>query len=455
MKLKFLFLCRTCQKIITGKCIFSVFYLFKLEICYIDYYISSALGHGKHSACLSRSSLDDIMLIMTRYRPPRNVFLIGLTSFFNDLSNEMVLAIFPAFFTSVLKAGAGSLGLVEGLADGAANIIKIYAGRFSDKIQKRKPFMILGYGLSVATRPLYLLASSVSGVAGIRVADRVGKGLREAPRDAIISLSTSKEEMGRAFGYHRMLDTLGGILGPLVAYLILRAYPEGFNIVFIVAFVIGLLAVLSLIFVKDVVGEVRKGNLSLDSLAVFPAEFKRYLVALFLLSAGSIPVAVLLLKTQHLGFSLASIPLFYMLYSLSYAGFSVPAGGMSDRIGPRTVMRIGYAVLLIGYVVVAFAEGAIILATGFLVLGLFPALTDGVARALASELSPESHRAGAYGLVNATAGFGLIFAGICGGYIWEHFGVNYALLAGGIFVVMGIIVLSTIIANGKKKRGGV
>lgn len=388
---------------------------------------------------------------MTRYRPSRNVSLIGLTSFFNDMSNEMVLAIFPAFFTSVLKAGAGSLGLVEGLADGAANIIKIYAGRYSDKIQKRKPFMILGYGLSVATRPLYLLASSVGGMVGIRVADRAGKGLREAPRDAIISLSTSKEEMGRAFGYHRMLDTLGGILGPLIAYLILRAYPGGFNIVFVSAFVIGLFAIVSTFFVKDVVGEVRKGNISFDSISFFSPEFKRYLVALFLLSAGSIPVAVLLLKTQHLGFSLASIPLFYMLYSLSYAGFSLSAGGMSDRIGARTVMRMGYVVLLLGYFVVAFAEGAVILALGFLLLGLFPALTDGVARALASELSPETHRAGAYGYVNAVAGFGLMFAGIGGGYLWERFGVNYALVAGGVFVVLGIIVLSTIIANGDKK----
>jgi len=390
---------------------------------------------------------------MTRYRPSRNVFLIGLTSFFNDMSNEMVLAIFPAFFTSVLKAGAGSLGLVEGLADGTANIIKIHAGKYSDKIKKRKPFMIFGYGLSVATRPLYLLVSSVAGVVGIRVTDRIGKGLREAPRDAIISLSTPKEEMGRAFGFHRMLDTLGAILGPLIAYLILRAYPEGFNIVFVVAFIIGLIAVASIFFIKDIVGEARKGNIPLRLLGAFNINFKKYLVALFLLSAGSIPVAVLLLKTQHLGFSLASIPLFYMLYNLSYAGFSVSAGGMSDRIGARTVMRIGYAVLLIGYFVVALASGAITLALGFLLLGLFPALTDGVARALAAELSPEDHRAGAYGLVNATAGFGLMFAGIAGGYIWEHFGANYALLVGGVLVVVGIIVLSTVIANGKENLG--
>ena len=382
---------------------------------------------------------------MSRYRPSRNVLLLGLTSFFNDFSSEMVLAVFPAFFTSVLKAGAGSLGLVEGFADGAANIIKIYAGRLSDKTQKRKPFMVAGYTLSVITRPAYLLVSSVGGVLGLRFTDRVGKGLREAPRDAIISLSTPKEEMGRAFGYHRMLDTLGAITGPLVAYLILRAYPDGFHVVFITAFIIGLFAIASLVFVKDTVGVLKKNNITLAKIAVFPADFKRYLIALFLLSVGSIPVAVLLLSTQHIGLAIASIPLFYMLYSLSFAGFSLRAGGLSDRIGPRRVLRIGYTVLLVGYAVVAFAKSTPVLVIGFLVLGLFPALTDGVARALAAELSPPEYRAGAYGLVNATMGFGLMVAGIGGGYLWEHFSAPEALLAGGVFVVGGILVLSTII----------
>lgn len=384
---------------------------------------------------------------MSRYRPSRNVFLLGLTSFFNDLSSEMIAAVFPAFFISVLKAGAGSLGLVEGIADGASNVIKIYAGHFSDAIQKRKPFIVLGYGLSVITRPVYVLVSTVGGVVGLRLADRIGKGLRDAPRDAIISLSTPKEEMGRAFGFHRMLDTFGAICGPLVVYFILRAHPEGFGRVFTVSFIVGLLALVSLAFVKDVVGEVRNNNLSLSSLAMFSPGFKRYLVALFLLSAGSVPVAVLLLKTQHLGLTLASIPLFYMLYNISYAGFSVSAGRRSDRVGPQSVMRLGYVILIFGYLIVSFAESPAVLALGFLVLGLFPALTDGVARALAAELSPKERRAGAYGLVNATAGFGLMVAGVGGGYVWEHFGSGYALLLGGALVTLGVLVLSTIITQ--------
>lgn len=384
------------------------------------------------------------------YRPSRNVTLLGLTSFFNDFSSEMVLAAFPAFFTSVLKAGAGSLGLVEGFADGAANIIKVYAGRLSDATQKRKPFMVAGYALSVFTRPFYLLVSSVGGVLGLRFTDRIGKGLREAPRDAIISLSTPKEEIGRAFGYHRMLDTFGAIGGPLAAYFILRAYPDGFNIIFITAFIIGLFSIASLFFVRDTVGELKRNGITLASVAVFPADFKRYLVALFLLAAGSVPVAVLLLATQSIGLAIASIPLFYMLYNLSFAGFSLRAGHLSDRVGPRKVLTVGYAVLLLGYAVIVLAQSTSVLVVGFLVLGLFPALTDGVARALAAELSPAEYRAGAYGLVNATMGFGLMIAGIGGGYLWEHFGSATALWVAGVLVAGGIAVLSTVAINGEK-----
>lgn len=376
-----------------------------------------------------------------KYRPPKNIIVLSITSFFNDLSSEMLVSVFPVFFVSVLKTGAGSLGLVEGLADAASNLIKIYAGRLSDTLQKRKPFILAGYTLSVATRPLYVLVSSVFGVAGLRFTDRIGKGLREGPRDAIISLSTKKDELGHAFGFHRTFDTLGAIGGPLIAYFILTKYPEGFHIVFLTAFVIGLVAILSICFVTEVVGEAKKKNLSLASLSLFSKEFKQYLLALFFLSMGSIPVAVLLLTTQHIGLALASIPLFYMLYNLSYAGFSFPAGKMSDNIGSKKIIITGYLILIGSYIFLANAESATVLVIGFLVLGLFPALTDGVQRALASELSPEEHRGKALGLVNATSGMGLLFAGVAGGYIWEHFGSTYALIGASVSILIGLVLL--------------
>src|SRR3989344_7381741 len=142
---------------------------------------------------------------------PRNIFFLGLTSFLNDFSSEMVFSVFPAFFTSVLKAGAGALGLVDGVAEASSNLFKIYSGHLSDRFQKRKPLVVSGYMLSVLTRPFYSLTSTVGGALGLRFLDRVGKGMRDAPRDAIITLSTPKEELGRSFGYHRAMDTTGAI----------------------------------------------------------------------------------------------------------------------------------------------------------------------------------------------------------------------------------------------------
>lgn len=386
------------------------------------------------------------------YRPSKNVFLLGLTSFFNDLSSEMVLSVMPAFFISVLKTGAGALGFVEGVADAAANIIKIYSGRLSDKIQKRRLFLFLGYSLSVLTRPLYLIVGNVFHVAGLRVVDRIGKGLRDSPRDAIISLSTSDGETGRAFGFHRAIDTLGGILGPLIAYIILKAYPGGFNTVFITAFIVGLCAVLTIFFVTDLAQKTRDGVISRASFRNFPGSFKRYIAALFFLSVGSIPVAVLLLKTQHVGLALASIPLFYLLYNMSYAGFSFSAGSMSDKVGAKKVIFVGYLLLIAGYIFLALAETTAFLIVGFLVIGLFPALTDGVARAFASELSSESERGGAFGYVNAISGIGLLLGGIVGGFLWQQFSPEIAFICATIVVCAGLGILSTVHPTTKESR---
>ena len=378
------------------------------------------------------------------YRPSRNVLVLGLTSLFNDLSSEMILAVFPAFFVSVLKAGAGSLGFVEGLAEGTSNVIKIYAGRLSDRTQKRKSFILLGYSVSVVARPLYILATNVGGVTGLRVADRGGKGLRDSPRDAVLSLSTPREELGRAFGFHRALDTLGAIVGPLVAYLILRAYPTGFHVVFLTAFLAGIVAVLTVLFIKEIPGEARRNTIALSSLAAFSANFKRYLIGLLFLSLGSIPVAVLLLKTQSIGLTLASIPLFYLLYNLSYAGFSFSAGTMSDRVGSKRVIAAGYVVLIVSYACLALAKHTTLVIVGFLVLGLFSALTDGMQRALASKLSTEDLRGSALGYVNAISGLGLLLAGVGGGYMWQHLGISCALAVAGVLALIGVGILTTV-----------
>jgi len=370
---------------------------------------------------------------------PKNIFFLGLTSFFNDFSSEMVLSIFPAFFTSVLKTGASPLGVVEGIADGASNIFKAYSGALSDKLQRRKEFVIAGYTLSELTRPFYLLVDSVSGVMGLRFVDRVGKGLRDAPRDAILSMSAERGALGASFGFHRAMDTLGGILGPLAAYFILSQFPLRFDYVFITAFLFGLLALWSLFFIRDVGRVFTSPHFSLPfSVGKLPVNFVLFLLSIFFLSMGSLPIAIMLLKVEHLGLLIASIPLFYMLHNMSNAGFAYIAGRLSDRIGTRRVIYVGYSILLVSYAIIAFADSATGLAIGFFVLGFVPAMTDGVQRALAAELSPEAMRGGAFGLLHATVGIGAILAGVGGGLLWEFYSPAVAFVTAAIVIIMGL-----------------
>ena len=384
---------------------------------------------------------------------PRNIFLLGLTSLFNDFSSEMIYAVFPAFFTAVLGAGAASLGLVDGVAEAASNIFKIYSGNLSDKLQARKPLVIAGYSLSVLTRPFYIFVFTVPGALGLRFLDRVGKGLRDAARDAIISLSAPRSELGRSFGYHRAMDTIGAIVGPLVAYLLLSRFPSSFNIVFLVAFGVGAVAILTLIFVKDVVVSFRSESAgSLAALTRFSAGFRLYLAAILVLSMGSMPVAVLLLKTKSIGLVIADIPLFYMVYNLSYAGFSMTAGKLSDRMGARIVILAGYAVLLMSYFILGVAHSVLPLIFGFLVLGLFPALTDGVQRAFASQLTSDDLRGSGMGWLNAASGFGALVAGMGGGYLWQAYGPPMAFLAASVIVLVGLVLLLTSVAVGRRAR---
>ena len=272
--------------------------------------------------------------------------------------------------------------------------------------------------LAVITRPFYIVFQTVAGALGLRVLDRVGKGLRDPPRDAVISLSVPKEELGKSFGYHRAMDTTGAILGPLVAYLLLRAYPLKFNTVFLTAFVVGIIAVISLLFIADVATNftAAKRRTLAASWRGLSGRFKMFIFAILVLSVGSLPIAVVLLKTQSIGLIIADIPLFYMIYNLSYAIFSLPAGRMSDKIGAPRVIAIGYILLLASYLVIALVVSPWALAGGFLLFGLFPGLTDGVQRSLASQLSGEEFRGDALGLLNAAYGFGALIAGIVGGF---------------------------------------
>ena len=282
-----------------------------------------------------------------------------------------------------------------------------------------------------------MLAGSVGAVIGLRLTDRIGKGLRDSPRDALISLSTPKEEIGRSFGYHRAMDTLGAIVGPLVAYVILSYNPMAFNSVFITAFVIGLLAIASLWLVQDIRQTVQVQRV--EAFAGFSRRVYGYLIAIFILSIGTLPMAVLLLKTRDLGLAIASIPLFYAISNISYALFSWPAGRAADAWGTGRIIGIGYGVLILGYLVLVASSSPAVLAVGFLLVGIFSAFTDGVQRSHLSHLVEERYRGTAYGYLNAAVGFGALIAGIAGGYVWQQLNDTTALIAGACVIALGLV----------------
>lgn len=387
------------------------------------------------------------------FKVAKNVRALGLTSLFNDFSSEMILSILPAFLTSVLGAGAAALGIVEGVADAAANVTKIISGRLSDRWGKHKGIAVFGYIVAVSSRPFYLLANSVGAVVLLRFFDRVGKGFREPPRDALISLSIERSESGRSFGFHRMMDQIGGLLGPLAAFSILYFLPGSYSTVFIVAFFVGLFAIVPFIFVKDVES---KKSVAEKGIVIpvkkLSRKFKLFLLSMTILSAGSLPLAVLLLMVPASGMNIAIIPLVYASYSLSVTFFSMKAGQVADKIGPEKVIVAGYIVLLISYLIIGILETPTAVFIGFIVLGFFSALTAGVQRAYTSIHTDPDHRGAAFGYFNASIGVGAMLAGIVGGFIWQFASPSVALFLASLVILVGLFVftIGTGYLNGKK-----
>jgi len=369
----------------------------------------------------------------------RNVFFLGIVSFFNDISSEMILSVFPAFFSSVLKSGAASLGIVEGVADGMAQFIKVFSGRFVDKVRKHRLFTIIGYLISVLTRPFYGIASQVSHVFVLRTIDRAGKGFREPSRDTLISLSVPRRELGKSFGYHRTVDTLGAIIGPLITFLLIKNFPDSWHLVFITSFLIGLLALATFIFVKK--APALKNDFKIISKTTDINQKSIYISFLFL-SLGTLPTAILLLRVIDADFDISYIPLFYLIYSVCFSVFAFYAGNLADKIGTRKVLNLGYLFLLLSYIFLAF-DGVVGLIFGFFILGLFSAFTDGTMRAFISKHSNQSNRGSAIGLLSGINGLGLIGAGAMGGFLWEMISPTVAVTVSAIFILFGLVILTS------------
>lgn len=375
-----------------------------------------------------------------------NVVSMGFVSFLNDVSSDMIFPFIPIFLTSVLGASYTFVGLVEGLADATASILKIASGWLSDKTQVRKSFAVFGYSLSALTKPVLSLAAAPWHVLAVRFLDRIGKGTRDAPRDALISFSIAPKFYGRAFGFHRAMDNLGAALGPLAAFLVLPLIANNLRTLFLLSFIASFFAVLILIiFVREVKPDhVFTAELKLASLKQLGAPFFVFLGIATLFSLGKASDAFLILEARRVGVALTLIPILYFTANITFSILATPLGIIGDRIGKRWVFIIGLAVLAFTYAGFALFRSAAAMWPLFVAYGLYGALTEGVARAIVADLVKPEVRGTAYGFFNAFTGAALLPGSVIFGFLYQRLGSAFAFSYGALLAIFAAILFTLI-----------
>ena len=374
---------------------------------------------------------------VTRTRLSRTVVALGVVSFLTDASSEMIYPLLPVFLTSTLGASPSMLGAIEGAAETTASLLKLASGWWSDRIRRRKPLVVFGYALASATRPLVAIAQSATQVMAIRLADRVGKGIRGAPRDALIADSVDPADRGRAFGFHRAADHAGAVVGPLVAFALLQAAGLEMRTVFWLAAVPAAAAVVAVVlFVREPRAAAATAvPAKPDFTAPLPRPFRQYLVILLVFTLGNSTDAFLLLRAQQLGVSIALLPILWALLHVVKSAVSTGGGVLSDRIGRVPTLVAGWIVFALVYLGFALAAAQWQAWALFLVYGVFFALTEGPERALVADLVPQNRRGTAFGWFNLVVGLGALPASLIFGVLWTAYGPTVPFIVGASLAV--------------------
>lgn len=367
----------------------------------------------------------------------KNIFFVGLTSFFTDTMTKMIYAVMPLFLMT-LGATKTELSLIEGIAESTASIIKALSGWWSDKIQRNKPFMIVGYAFTAILSPLFSLVTTPLQVLVIRFTERIGKGIRTAPRDSLIAASSEDGTKGRSFGFHKAMDNSGAILGPLLASLILLLSPSNYRMVFLFAAIPGMLGLIFIIyFVKE-----EKSNKAVQiekiSLKDFSSKYYFFLIIVFIFTLGNSTDALLLVKATDIGIEATFIPIIYLIFNSVSVIFAVPAGVLSDKIGRERLIIFGYLLYSIIYFGFGRTNSKVALVMLFALYGLYSAATDGVQKALVSDLIDKNKRGTGLGIYNCIVGLTLLPASVIAGLLYDninnsapfYYGSSMALLAG-------------------------
>lgn len=390
---------------------------------------------------------------------PRGVWALGFVSLFMDISSEMIHSLLPVFLTTVLGASLSFVGLIEGLGEATAMIVKVLSGWLSDRFGNRKTLAIIGYGLGTLSKPFFAGAPAAGWILGARVGDRVGKGIRGAPRDAMVADLTPPEQRGAAFGLRQSLDTVGAFAGPLLAILLMEIWPGGFRRVFWIAGIPGLFALAILAFA---VREPSRQSVRKDDRLVHLAELKKLqpsywhvvtVGAIFTLARFS--EAFLVLRAVGQGLTIALTPLVLIVMNVVYAVAAYPIGALSDRIGRRNLLIPGFAVLLVADIALGLSPGIAVTMLGIALWGLHMGMTQGVLSALVADTCPASLRGTAYGIFNLAGGISVLLASVIAGYLWQTVGPKATFLGGALCIMLGILAMAALSAwsrrNGNQK----
>jgi MFS family permease len=390
--------------------------------------------------------------VSSRPSLPRNVWVLGFVSLFMDLSSEIYHALLPAFITLVLGLPATALGAIDGIAEATANFAKLFSGRLSDRSLRRKPWVMGGYGLAALSKPLFPLAANAPAVMLARFADRIGKGIRGSPRDAMIADETPPEIRGRAFGLRQTMDTAGALLAPLVAIGLMAWLASNIRAVFWIAVIPAgvsfLLAWLALREPDEHLHPLRKSP-SFGGFRALDQETKRLLQIGFLFTLARFSEGFLILKGIDLGLSEAMSPLTLAIFNLAYVLLAYPAGALSDRISPRAILMVGMAVLVAGNVVLAETASFAGLVFGTALWGAHMALTQGIFARMIADSAPAELRATSFGAFWFVTGIASLLASLGAGWLWDREGASATFLTSAAVAAVALAMLSLL----EERRG--
>lgn len=372
----------------------------------------------------------------TGKRLPATVWALGWVSFFTDVSTEIIYPLLPVFLTVTLGASTAFVGLIEGIAESTASLLKVASGWWSDRVRKRKPLMIAGYGLSALTRPLIAIATTGAHVLAARFVDRIGKGVRTSPRDALLAASVPAEQRGAAFGVQRAMDNAGAVAGPLIAWVMLEWFTSDYRVLFWVAVIPMVCALACLVFgTREPVQTSARATAEPAPPFVMTPAFKSYLGALFTFALGNSSDAFLLLRAKDAGIPASHLPLLWMALHIVKAASSYPAGVLSDKLGRRGLITGGWCVYALVYLGFGVAAEAWHIWALFVAYGLFYGMTESTERALVADFYPDAQRGRAFGAFHFTTGVAALPASVVMGLLWGWAGPGFAFGSGALLAL--------------------